>query len=146
MPKAEFITMMSSPTQLGNPLIATQHLIGGSKWRKLKADGDVSEEEIVGWHQLRAAHQLYARTEEVEIHGNCEVNGNGELYGEGGEAFGKTHGQGKRGKEVLANGHGHAVIEMRYKKDEEGIWKLAGLKPEVRFDEGDIGRVFGRVK
>ena len=53
---------------------------------------------------------------------------------------------GGEGKEVLAKGVGHAVVRQVYRKGEsEGGWKLAGLKPEVLIDEGDIANVFGRV-
>lgn len=42
---------MSRPDFLGDPLVKTQHLIGASKWVRL------SDEEVHGYHQLRAAHQ-----------------------------------------------------------------------------------------
>lgn len=53
MPANEFIAMASSQEVLGDPLLMTQHFIGGTKWEK------VSEDEIVGWHQLRVPHQRY---------------------------------------------------------------------------------------
>jgi scytalone dehydratase len=53
MPAAEFITMASDAAVLGDPLLMTQHFIGGSRWEK------VAEDEIVGWHQLRVPHQRY---------------------------------------------------------------------------------------
>lgn len=54
MPADEFVAMISRPNLLGNPLLKTQHLIGASRWEK------VSDDEIVGYHQIRAAHQRYA--------------------------------------------------------------------------------------
>lgn len=54
MPARDFVTMVSSPSVLGNPLLKTQHFIGGTRWEK------VSATEIVGWHQLRVPHQRYA--------------------------------------------------------------------------------------
>ncbi|KAF1985580.1 scytalone dehydratase-like protein [Aulographum hederae CBS 113979] len=54
MPAKEFIAMASDPNVLGNPLLKTQHFIGGTKWEK------VSDTEIIGWHQLRVPHQRYA--------------------------------------------------------------------------------------
>jgi scytalone dehydratase len=53
MPAAEFLTMASDPAVLGNPLLKTQHFIGGTRWEK------VSDDEIIGWHQLRVPHQKY---------------------------------------------------------------------------------------
>ncbi|KAH0301824.1 hypothetical protein KCU74_g18479, partial [Aureobasidium melanogenum] len=46
MPADEFIKMASDPNVLGDPLLKTQHFIGGTRWEK------VSDTEIIGWHQL----------------------------------------------------------------------------------------------
>jgi scytalone dehydratase len=61
MPAAEFIAMASDPKVLGNPLLKTQHFIGGTKWEK------VSEDEIIGWHQLRVPHQKYTDETMTEV-------------------------------------------------------------------------------
>jgi scytalone dehydratase len=53
MPVADFVGMMSSPKFLGDPLIRTQHLMGAAKYER------VSETEVIGHHQIRAAHQRY---------------------------------------------------------------------------------------
>jgi scytalone dehydratase len=53
MPAEEFVAMASDPAVLGNPLLKTQHFIGGTRWEK------VSEDEMVGFHQLRVPHQRY---------------------------------------------------------------------------------------
>merc|ERR1711964_48889 len=53
MPSDEFVIVASNPAVLGNPLLKTQHFIGGTKWEK------VSDDEIIGWHQLRVPHQKY---------------------------------------------------------------------------------------
>ena len=45
---------MSHIGLIGDPLVQTQHLIGASKWQKIR------EDFAVGLHQLRAAHQRYA--------------------------------------------------------------------------------------
>ena len=55
MPADDFIAMISDPTVLGNPQLRTQHFIGGaSKWEK------VSEDYVIGYHQLRVPHQVYS--------------------------------------------------------------------------------------
>ncbi|KAM3519023.1 hypothetical protein NHJ13051_007778 [Beauveria bassiana] len=53
MPADDFIAMVSDGDFLGDPCVKTQHLLGASRWER------VSETEIVGHHQLRAAHQVY---------------------------------------------------------------------------------------
>jgi len=53
MPADEFVTMASDKAVLGNPLLRTQHFIGGTKWER------VSDNEAIGYHQLRVPHQIY---------------------------------------------------------------------------------------
>ena len=60
--------MASSEKVLGNPLLRTQHFIGGaSKWEK------VSDTEVIGYHQLRVPHQRYtdASLKEVAYKGHA---------------------------------------------------------------------------
>lgn len=59
--------MTSNPGFVGDPLVDTQHHLGGSKYVK------VSDEEILGYHQLRAAHQRYTGEDRKEI----EAKGHG---------------------------------------------------------------------
>lgn len=61
MPAAEFVSMMSSPKFLGDPLVRTQHLMGASKYER------VSENEIIGHHQIRAAHQRYTGPDRLTV-------------------------------------------------------------------------------
>ncbi|OAA38477.1 Scytalone dehydratase [Beauveria brongniartii RCEF 3172] len=51
MPADDFIAMVSDADFLGDPCVKTQHLLGASRWER------ISETEIIGHHQLRAAHQ-----------------------------------------------------------------------------------------
>jgi scytalone dehydratase len=53
MPADDFLKMISDNAVLGNPLLKTQHFIGGTRWEK------VSDDEIIGYHQLRVPHQKY---------------------------------------------------------------------------------------
>lgn len=107
MPAQEFIAMMSRTDELGNPLIATQHLLGGSSWER------ISECNISGTHQLRAAHIRYEADE-----------------------------SGNRSEKAISAVHGHATIKHFYRKGADGAWKLAGLEPSVLFNEGDFSVVF----
>ena len=100
----DFLAFVSSPHFLGDPLIHTQHLLGASKFET------TGEDEVLGSWQIRAAHQRYDATGQVEC-----------------------------------NGHGHAMIEHWYRKVPEKagkVWKLAGVKPHVRWNEGNFERIF----
>ncbi|KAK3370053.1 putative scytalone dehydratase [Podospora didyma] len=58
MPADAFVLMASSQHFLGNKRIKTQHLVGGAaKWEK------TSDTAMVGYHQMRVAHQKYADDE-----------------------------------------------------------------------------------
>ena len=61
MPAEEFIGMISDKSVLGNPLLKTQHFIGGTKWEK------TGEDTITGYHQLRVPHQRYADASRKEV-------------------------------------------------------------------------------
>ena len=102
MPSSEYLAMISSPTVLGNPLLKTQHFIGGTRWEK------VSDTEVIGYHQLRVPHQRF--TDESM-------------------------------KEVAVKGHAHSANQHWYKKV-DGVWKFAGLKPDIRWYEYDFEKVF----
>lgn len=113
MPAPAYVTMMSSPSTLGHPLVATQHLLGAPTFARTDADA------ITGTFQVRAHHVRFSS------------DGQGDV---GGYAKG-------RGRRVLAVATGYAVIQHFYARTEAG-WKLSGLKPEVLFDEGDLKGLF----
>lgn len=102
MPADEYIAMISDPSLLGNPLLRTQHFIGGSRWEK------VSDIEVIGHHQLRVPHQIYTDA---------------------------TLG------EVKVKGHAHGYNKHWYTKV-DGIWRFAGLAPEIRWSEYNFEGVF----
>ncbi|KAF2429438.1 Scytalone dehydratase plus inhibitor [Tothia fuscella] len=102
MPASEFLAMASDPKVLGNPLLKTQHFIGGSRYEK------VSDTEVIGYHQLRVPHQRYTD---------------------------------KSMKEVAMKGHAHSTNKHWYKKI-NGVWKFAGLNPDIRWGEFDFDRIF----
>lgn len=102
MPADEFVAMASDPNVLGNPLLMTQHFIGGSRWEK------VSDDEVIGYHQLRVPHQRYTDASRTA---------------------------------VAVKGHAHSHNTHWYKKV-DGMWKFAGLCPDIRWGEYDFDRVF----
>ncbi|KAF4581218.1 conidial pigment biosynthesis scytalone dehydratase Arp1 [Ophiocordyceps camponoti-floridani] len=67
MPAEEFMAMVSSDGFLGDPCVKTQHLLGATRWEP------VSDTEVIGNHQLRAAHQVYEEPELI----NVKVKGHG---------------------------------------------------------------------
>lgn len=102
MPAESFVKMVSSDGFLGDPLVKTQHLLGATEWER------VSETEVIGHHQLRAAHLRFT---------------------------------GPDMQRVDRRGHSHATNEHFYKKI-NGVWKFAGLRPTVRFNEFDFEKIF----
>jgi len=102
MPADEFVKMASDPKVLGDKRLMTQHFIGGTKWEK------VSDDEIIGYHQLRVPHQKYS--DETRQH-------------------------------VAVKGHAHSYNTHWYKKV-NGVWKFAGLNPDIRWAEYDFDKVF----
>ena len=67
MPADEYLAMISDKSVLGNPVLRTQHFIGATRWEK------VSDTEVIGWHQLRVPHQVYAdeSLKEVTVKGHA---------------------------------------------------------------------------
>jgi len=61
MPLDDYITMCSNSKFLGDPCTMTQHLVGASYFER------VSETEAIGYHQLRAAHQVYTAPDLKEV-------------------------------------------------------------------------------
>ena len=106
MPAESFVKMVSSDGFLGDPLVKTQHLLGATEWEY------VSETEVVGHHQLRAAHLRFT---------------------------------GRDMQRVDRRGHSHATNEHFYKKV-DGVWKFAGLRPTVRWNEYDFEKIFKGIK
>ncbi|RYP31593.1 hypothetical protein DL767_005702 [Monosporascus sp. MG133] len=102
MPAEEFISMISSQAVLGDPLLMTQHFIGGTTYER------VSDDAVVGHHQLRVPHQRY--TDETRAR-------------------------------VAVKGHAHSTNTHWYRKV-DGVWKFAGLSPEIRWSEYDFDKVF----
>ncbi|KAI1384748.1 Scytalone dehydratase [Hypoxylon trugodes] len=102
MPADEYITMISSPTVLGDPLLRTQHFVGATKWQK------VSDTEVKATHQLRVPHQRYT---DATL------------------------------QKVAMKGHAHGSNTHWYRKV-DGVWKFAGLAPEIRWSEYDFDKVF----
>jgi scytalone dehydratase len=61
--------MVSNQSFVGDPLVDTQHFIGASKYEVITND------HVIGKHQLRAAHQRYTGPDKtsVEAKGHCHA-------------------------------------------------------------------------
>ena len=70
MPADEFVKMASDPKVLGHKTLMTQHFQGASDWEK------VSDDEIIGHHQLFVPHQKYTD----ETRSAVAVNGYAHSY------------------------------------------------------------------
>lgn len=105
MEPEDFISMLSSPDFVGDPLVRTQHLVGAAAYEW------VSEAEITATYQIRAAHQRYADLDLTT---------------------------------VAHRGHGYGVVKQWYKKI-DGVWKFAGVRPEMYWNEHDFDKIFPRL-
>ncbi|GES64664.1 scytalone dehydratase [Aspergillus terreus] len=63
----EFVDIVSSENFVGDPLVDTQHLVGASRFTR------ASEDEVQGFHQIRAAHQRYTSPDKTQV----EAKGHG---------------------------------------------------------------------
>lgn len=43
--------------------------------------------------------------------------------------------------EVVAKGHAHGKVTIQY-RSVDGVWKLAGLEPDIRWAEHDLEKIF----
>ena len=102
MPASEFIAMISNPAVLGDPLLMTQHFVGCTTYER------VSEDEVIGKHQLRVPHQRYTDAARSR---------------------------------VAVKGHAHSTNTHWYRRV-NGVWKFAGLNPEIRWGEYDFDKMF----
>lgn len=74
MPAHDFVAMASDRKFLGNPLLKTQHNVGASKWVQS------SQDEIIGYHQMRVAHQKYVDDEMKEVAVKGHAHGKGTVW------------------------------------------------------------------
>lgn len=95
MPRDDFVNAMRQYGFVGDQLVRTHHHIGASKWHK------VSDDYVIGHHQLRASHQRFAAAD-LQV--------------------------------VQNQGSGHSVMQIFYRRL-QGEWKIAGMKPTVRWHE-----------
>ncbi|KAL3430240.1 Scytalone dehydratase [Aspergillus tetrazonus] len=74
MPAPDFLAMVSNERVLGNKRFKTRHFVGITKW-ELNSD-----DEIVGYHQMRVAHQKYADDDLKEVAVKGHAHGKGTIW------------------------------------------------------------------
>jgi scytalone dehydratase len=74
MPAEDFVKLVSSPKFLGNARIKTQHFIGASKWVQS------GENEIIGFHQMRVAHQKYKGDDLADVSYKGHAHGKATIH------------------------------------------------------------------
>ncbi|KAI5301131.1 hypothetical protein KEM55_002252 [Ascosphaera atra] len=111
LPKETFLSLASWPGFLGDDLIGTQHLIGLSKFRK------ISSTEVIGCHQIRAAHQRFKDDTKTEIarrgHGHAVIR-------------------------IIYRKVGGGIWPW----SPAGQWKWAGIETNIRWNEGSFEDIF----
>ncbi|PBP17985.1 conidial pigment biosynthesis scytalone dehydratase Arp1 [Diplocarpon rosae] len=58
---ADFMRMVTSERFLGNACLQTQHMLGAHYYER------ISDTQIIGHHQIRAAHQLYTSPDRTAV-------------------------------------------------------------------------------
>jgi scytalone dehydratase len=104
MESEEWISILSSPNFVGDPLVHTQHLLGAVIYEC------VTEDEVIAIHQIRAAHQRYSDPSLIN---------------------------------VAYRGHAYGSVKHWYKRFGKN-WKLAGVCPEMYWNEHDFSKIFPR--
>ncbi|KAF7547644.1 hypothetical protein G7Z17_g7579 [Cylindrodendrum hubeiense] len=92
----------------------------------------ISHQDILGSPTLKTQHfigaSIYDRVSDTEIIGHHQMRVPHQKYKHAGSS------------EVQVKGHAHGYNKHWYKKV-DGIWKLAGLAPEVRWTEYDFEKL-----
>ncbi|KAL1995039.1 hypothetical protein VTN49DRAFT_1226 [Thermomyces lanuginosus] len=114
--------------------------IGLQRWEAMDSEeyvAMVSSPDFLGAETLKTQHFLgqswYERVSATEVTGHHQIRAAHQAY------------TGPDLTEVKVKGHCHAVIEHYYRKV-DGVWKLAGLKPIVRWNEYQFEEVFKAVQ
>jgi scytalone dehydratase len=126
MPADEFVQMASDPHVLGDPTLKTQHFIGGTKWEK------VSDDEIIGHHQLRVPHQRYTDESMKEV----AVKGHAHSYNL--HWYKKVNGVWKFAGII----HPFPLRERSPTRLTLPPFPSLGLNPDIRWFEYDFEKVF----
>lgn len=108
----------------------------GMKWDSMPADeflGLVTSQKFLGNVRVKTQHFM-GQTKWIQI-GDGEITGYHQMR--------VAHQKYKDDdlKEVSFVGHAHGKATIQYRRV-EGEWKFAGLAPDIRWSEGEYGRIF----
>ena len=126
MPAEEYLGMISSPAVLGDPLLMTQHFIGGSKWEK------VSDDEVVGV-LAEVAHRVVPRRSRPRGRALGDVPENGHRARRAASADGAQ----LHGREVLR------LVEHDVAQARDPSQKVIELVEQGHVGAGPAGRAVG---
>ena len=108
----------------------------GMKWESLPADAFIelaSSPKFLGNHRVRTQHLIgaskFVQTSRVSITGVHQMRVAHQKYKD------------DECTQVLIKGHAHgkATVEYRFV---DGVWKFAGLTPDIRWAEDDYNQIF----
>lgn len=109
----------------------------GKVWESLPAQGFVdlaSNAHFLGNQRIKTQHFIgaskWVRTGEDEITGYHQMRVAHQKYSD------------DELKEVRYQGHAHGKATIYYRRC-EGVWKFAGLTPDIRWSEHDYDKIFG---
>jgi len=108
----------------------------GKTWEAMPAAefvGMASSPKFLGNARIKTQHLIgagrYVRTGEDEMTGFHQMRVAHQKYKDDGLT------------EVLCKGHAHGKATVRYRRV-GGLWKFAGLTPEIRWAEGEYDLIF----
>ncbi|KAI0536953.1 putative scytalone dehydratase [Xylaria digitata] len=111
----------------------------GKIWESMPAEDFVplaSNPHFLGDETLRTQHFIGGASKWVRV-SNDEIEGRHQL-----RVAHQRYADSSL-KEVTLKGHAHGGATMWYKKV-EGVWKFAGLCPDIRWSEFDYDKMFGQ--
>ncbi|KAL9610588.1 MAG: hypothetical protein Q9167_004714 [Letrouitia subvulpina] len=105
-------------------------------WEAMPADdfvGMALDPKVLGNPRLKTQHfagaTKWVKTSETEITGYHQMRVAHQKYGD------------EKMTEVVAKAHAHGKGTMWYRKV-DGVWKFAGIEPDIRWSEGDHDKIF----
>lgn len=108
----------------------------GMLWESMPAAqfvGMVSSQEFLGNVRIKTQHFIgaskWVQTGDGEIQGYHQMRVAHQKYKD------------DELKEVLYQGHAHGKASIRYRLV-DGVWKFAGLEPDIRWAEHDYDKIF----
>jgi scytalone dehydratase len=108
----------------------------GNLWESMPATDFLalaSSQRFLGNKRIKTQHFVgvgkWIQTAEGEITGYHQMRVAHQKYGD------------DKLTEIVAKGHAHGKATTQY-RNVDGVWKLAGLEPDIRWAEHDLEKIF----